>query len=33
MPNADLSLLMPLVFKNAQMTRRVARAFLLGERF
>lgn len=33
MPNTDLSLLMPLVFNNAQMSRRVARAFLLGQQF
>ena len=29
-PNTDLSLLMPLVFDNEQMSKRVARAFLLG---
>ncbi len=33
MPNADLSLLLPLVFNNEQMSRRVARAFLLGQDF
>jgi flavin-dependent dehydrogenase len=33
MPNTDLSLLMPLVFSNPQMTKRVARAFLLGQAF
>ncbi len=33
MPNTDLSLLMPLVFGNAQMTARVARAFLCGQPF
>lgn len=33
MPNTDLSLLLPLVFSNAQMSRRVARAFLLGQPF
>jgi flavin-dependent dehydrogenase len=32
-PNTDLALLIPLVFKNAQMAARVARAFLLGQRF
>lgn len=32
-PNTDLSLLMPLVFGNEQMARRVARAFLLGQAF
>lgn len=31
MPNADLSLLLPLVFENRQMAMRVARALLLGE--
>lgn len=31
MPNADLSLLLPLVFENEQMATRVARALLLGE--
>ncbi len=31
MPNADLSLLLPLVFENPQMAARVARALLLGE--
>lgn len=30
-PNTDLSLLMPLVFGNPQMSGRVARAFLLGQ--
>jgi flavin-dependent dehydrogenase len=33
MPNTDLSLLMPLVFSNAQMSARVAKAFLLGQQF
>jgi flavin-dependent dehydrogenase len=33
MPNTDLSLLVPLVFNNAQMSRRVASAFLLGQAF
>jgi flavin-dependent dehydrogenase len=33
MPNTDLSLLIPLVFQNEQMSRRVARAFLLGQQF
>jgi flavin-dependent dehydrogenase len=33
MPNTDLSLLLPLVFNNAQMSKRVARAFLLGQKF
>ncbi len=33
MPNTDLGLLMPLVFGNPQMSRRVARAFLLGQTF
>jgi len=33
MPNTDLSLLVPLVFNNEQMSRRVARAFLLGQPF
>lgn len=33
MPNTDLGLLMPLVFNNEQMSRRVARAFLLGQSF
>jgi hypothetical protein len=31
MPNTDLGLLMPLVFNNDQMARRVAQAFLLGQ--
>ena len=31
MPNTDLGLLMPLVFNNAQMSKRVAHAFLLGQ--
>lgn len=31
MPNTDLGLLLPMVFSNAQMSRRVARAFLLGQ--
>lgn len=30
-PNTDLSLLLPLVFGNEQMSRRVGRAFLLGQ--
>lgn len=30
MPNTDLGLLMPMVFKNPQMSKRVASAFLLG---
>ena len=33
MPNTDLSLLVPLVFNNARMSSRVARAFLLGRPF
>lgn len=33
LPNTDLSLLMPLVFNNPQMSGRVARAFLLGQGF
>lgn len=33
MPNTDLSLLMPLIFSNPQMSQRVARAFLLGQKF
>ncbi len=33
MPNTDLSLLVPLVFNNAQMSRRVVRSFLLGQPF
>lgn len=33
LPNTDLALLMPLVFNNEQMSRRVARAFLLGRQF
>lgn len=33
MPNTDLALLMPLVFNNAQMSLRVARAFVLGQQF
>lgn len=33
MPNTDLALLMPLVFRNPQMSHRVARAFLLGQQF
>lgn len=33
MPNTDLSLLAPLVFNNEQMSKRVARAFLLGQPF
>lgn len=32
-PNTDLALLLPLVFSNAQMSKRVAKAFLLGEGF
>jgi flavin-dependent dehydrogenase len=33
MPNTDLGLLLPMVFGNAEVSRRVARAFLLGQRF
>lgn len=33
MPSADLCLLMPMIFSNAQMAARVARAFLLGQPF
>jgi flavin-dependent dehydrogenase len=33
MPSTDLGLLMPLVFNNEQVSRRVARAFLLGRPF
>jgi flavin-dependent dehydrogenase len=33
MPNTDLGLLLPMVFTNPQMSRRVARAFLLGQAF
>jgi flavin-dependent dehydrogenase len=33
LPNTNLGLLMPLVFDNAQMSERVARAFLLGQSF
>ena len=33
LPNADLSLLLPLVFKNENMSRRIGRAFLLGRDF
>jgi len=33
LPNTDLSLLIPLVFNNEQMSRRLARAFLLGQPF
>ncbi len=33
MPNTDLGLLLPMVFNNAQMSRRVGRAFLLGQAF
>jgi len=33
MPNTDLSLLVPLVFQNPEMSRRIARAFLLGQPF
>ncbi len=33
MPNTDLALLMPLVFKNQQMAERVARAYLCGVSF
>ncbi len=32
-PNTDLALLMPLVFGNEQMSRRIARAFVLGQAF
>ncbi len=31
MPNTDLGLLIPLIFSNAQMSARVAKAFLLGQ--
>lgn len=31
MPNTDLGLLLPMVFNNPQMSRRLARAFLLGQ--
>jgi flavin-dependent dehydrogenase len=33
LPNTDLCLLMPLVFSNARMSARIARAFLLGAGF
>lgn len=33
MPNTDLGLLLPMVFGNAQMSGRIARAFLLGQTF
>jgi menaquinone-9 beta-reductase len=33
MPNTDLGLLLPMVFSNAQMSRRLARAFLMGQPF
>lgn len=33
MPNTDLGLLLPMVFTNPQMSRRLARAFLLGQAF
>ncbi len=33
MPNTDLGLLLPMVFGNPQMARRLAHAFLLGEPF
>ncbi len=33
MPNTDLALLLPMVFGNAQMARRVAQAFLRGQGF
>ncbi len=33
MPNTDLGLLLPMVFGNAQIARRVARAFVLGQSF
>jgi flavin-dependent dehydrogenase len=33
MPNTDLGLLLPMVFKNPQISRRLARAFLLGQAF
>lgn len=33
MPNTDLSLLLPLIFSNVQMSKRVVRAFLLGQKF
>ncbi|MFN0134642.1 MAG: NAD(P)/FAD-dependent oxidoreductase [Phycisphaerae bacterium] len=32
-PNTDLAMLLPLVFSNGQMSKRVARAFLLGQPF
>jgi flavin-dependent dehydrogenase len=33
MPNTDLGLLLPMVFNNPQMARRLAQAFLLGQPF
>ena len=33
MPNTDLGLLLPMIFNNPQMSKRVARAFLLGQAF
>lgn len=33
LPNTDLGLLLPMIFKNAQMAKRVAHAFLLGKAF
>lgn len=33
MPNADLPLLLPLIFRNERMCERIARAILLGEAF
>ena len=33
MPNTDLGLLLPMVFSNPQMSRRLARAFLMGQGF
>jgi flavin-dependent dehydrogenase len=33
MPNTDLGLLLPMVFGNSQIARRVARAFVLGQAF
>ncbi len=33
MPNTDLGLLMPMVFKHEKMAQRIARAFLLGHSF
>jgi hypothetical protein len=33
MPNTDLGLLLPMVFSNPEMSRRMGRAFLLGQAF